>query len=130
MGLRRALLTAGADDSLTNCCLSVCLSVGPPARPSARPPVHLSHSRLSLCPQGLAKKLPFNQRASGLAQACGYALSVSGDCFIARVFDDENDFRRIDFSMSEVCLSLPLSVSLYLSVCLCISLCVSACLCL
>ena len=52
--------------------------------------------------QGLAKKLPFNQRASGLAQACGYALSVSGDCFVARVFDDENDFRRIDFTLSEL----------------------------
>lgn len=52
--------------------------------------------------QGLAKKLPLNQRASGLAQACGYALSVSGDCFVARVFDDENDFRRIDFTVSEL----------------------------
>jgi tetratricopeptide (TPR) repeat protein len=52
--------------------------------------------------QGMAKQLPQNVRASQLAQACGYALSVSGDCFVARVFDDENDFRRIDFTMAEL----------------------------
>ena len=52
--------------------------------------------------QGLAKQLPLNHRASALAQACGYPLSVSGDCFVARVFDDENDFRRIDFCKSEL----------------------------
>ena len=49
--------------------------------------------------QGVAKRLTQNVRASQLAGACGYGLSVSGDCFIARVFDDENDFRRIDFTM-------------------------------
>lgn len=52
--------------------------------------------------QGVAKNLPTNVRASQLAEACGYRLAVTGDCFVARVFDDENDFRRIDFLESEL----------------------------
>ena len=29
-------------------------------------------------------------------------LQVKGDAFIARIFDDENDFKRMDFTLSEV----------------------------
>ena len=48
------------------------------------------------------KGLPRNTRASGVAAACGKSLDVSGDAFLARVFDNEDDFKRMDFALSEV----------------------------
>lgn len=52
--------------------------------------------------KGTAKALPTNVRASAIAQACGKMLEVKGDAFIARVFDDDDDFVRMDFRLSEV----------------------------
>ena len=43
--------------------------------------------------QGVAKKLPVNVRACGMAAACGMSLQVSGDAFLSRVYDDGEDFR-------------------------------------
>ncbi|CEG45705.1 protein [Plasmopara halstedii] len=52
--------------------------------------------------KGTAKALPTNVRASAIAQACGKILEVKGDAFIARVFDNDDDFVRMDFRLSEV----------------------------
>ena len=48
------------------------------------------------------KQLPSNARASSLAMYCGKPLDVKGDAFLARVFDNDDDFRRLDFSLEEV----------------------------
>ncbi|KAF4039103.1 MYND finger [Phytophthora infestans] len=52
--------------------------------------------------KGTAKALPTNVRASAIAQACGKMLEVKGDAFIGRVFDNDDDFVRMDFRLSEV----------------------------
>uniref|UniRef100_K3WL03 MYND-type domain-containing protein n=1 Tax=Globisporangium ultimum (strain ATCC 200006 / CBS 805.95 / DAOM BR144) TaxID=431595 RepID=K3WL03_GLOUD len=52
--------------------------------------------------KGTAKGLPTNMRASAIAQACGKMIEVRGDAFIARVFDNDDDFERMDFRLSEV----------------------------
>ena len=48
--------------------------------------------------QGVAKQLPVNRRASMFAAECGMSLAVNGDAFLARTFDDEDNFERIDFT--------------------------------
>ncbi|CAK4076789.1 unnamed protein product [Aphanomyces euteiches] len=52
--------------------------------------------------KGTAKNLPVNMRASAIAQACGKMLEVRGDAFIARVFDNDDSFVRMDFKLSEI----------------------------
>ncbi|TDH74295.1 uncharacterized protein CCR75_001180 [Bremia lactucae] len=52
--------------------------------------------------KGTAKALPTNVRASAIAQACGKMLEVKGDAFLARVFDNDDDFVRLDFRLMEV----------------------------
>ncbi|RLN48304.1 hypothetical protein BBJ29_001535 [Phytophthora kernoviae] len=52
--------------------------------------------------KGTAKGLPTNVRASAVAQACGRMIEVKGDAFIGRVFDNDDDFERKDFRLSEV----------------------------
>ena len=48
------------------------------------------------------KRLPRNARASSLASQCGKPLDVRGDAFLARVFDNEDEFKRLDLPISEV----------------------------
>lgn len=43
-----------------------------------------------------------NRRASEIASCCGIALQVNGDAFIGRTYDNGDDFRRLDFKVSEV----------------------------
>ncbi|KAK9810399.1 hypothetical protein WJX72_010069 [[Myrmecia] bisecta] len=50
---------------------------------------------------------PFNPRASDITTCCGKPLQVRGDAFLARVFDNEDDFKRLDFSLQEVSSSAP-----------------------
>ncbi|RHZ26115.1 hypothetical protein DYB37_006081 [Aphanomyces astaci] len=52
--------------------------------------------------KGTAKNLPVNLRASAIAQACGKMLEVRGDAFIARLFDNDDAFVRLDFTLSEI----------------------------
>ncbi|CAI5733210.1 unnamed protein product [Peronospora destructor] len=52
--------------------------------------------------KGTAKALPTNVRASAIVQACGKMLEVKGDAFIGRVFDNDDDFERMDFRLSDV----------------------------
>lgn len=53
--------------------------------------------------KGVAKELQENSRVSGIVQASGYpGQTFRGDCFIGRVFDDnEEEWRRIDFTLQE-----------------------------
>lgn len=53
--------------------------------------------------KGVAKELQENSRVSGIVQAAGYpGQTFRGDCFIGRVFDDnEDEWRRIDFTLKE-----------------------------
>lgn len=43
-----------------------------------------------------------NQRASEIASCCGIALQVNGDAFIGRTFDNGDDFKRLNFDVSEM----------------------------
>lgn len=43
-----------------------------------------------------------NHRASEIASCCGIQLQVNGDAFIGRTFDNGDDFKRLDFTVSEV----------------------------
>jgi hypothetical protein len=51
--------------------------------------------------QGKARKLPLNKRATQVTFECGNPTQVLGDTLIARNFDDETNFRRIDFTLKE-----------------------------
>lgn len=51
--------------------------------------------------QGKAKGLPVNERATKVCIECGIPTQVLGDTVIARNFDDETNFRRIDFTKAE-----------------------------
>lgn len=52
--------------------------------------------------QATLKHLPTNMRATQIAAEAGQALQVSGDVFIGRYFDNEEDFKRLDFTASEL----------------------------
>eukprot|EP00891_Asterochloris_glomerata_P002514 jgi/Astpho2/2514/Aster-04231 len=43
-----------------------------------------------------------NLRASDIANCCGKPLEVKGDAFLARVYDNGEDFKRMDFRLPEV----------------------------
>ena len=47
--------------------------------------------------KGMSKKLPLNERAASLAQAAGYnETKFYGDAFIAKIFDDQDAWERIE----------------------------------
>lgn len=52
--------------------------------------------------KGVAKGLEFNPRATAIAQACGLDMNVCGDAFIAKQFDNDRGFYRIDFTTKEL----------------------------
>lgn len=52
--------------------------------------------------EGSIKNLPLNIRASEISQVAGKPLQVRGDAFLSRVFDDGNDFDRLNFTVAEV----------------------------
>uniref|UniRef100_A0A7R9VTC5 Uncharacterized protein n=1 Tax=Chlamydomonas euryale TaxID=1486919 RepID=A0A7R9VTC5_9CHLO len=52
--------------------------------------------------QAQFKQLELNPRASQIAMCAGKPLEVRGDVFLARVFDNEKDFQRMDFTLSEM----------------------------
>lgn len=52
--------------------------------------------------QGVIKDLPVNHRASQIAQMCGLLLEVRGDAFVARFIDNDDDFVRLDFPLSDL----------------------------
>ena len=59
------------------------------------------HVNMYVDDRGISKGLPVNERASLLAAAAGSPQRVMGDAFIARIFDDDNDFKRLDFTLDE-----------------------------
>ena len=59
------------------------------------------HVNMYVDDRGISKGLPVNERASLLAAAAGSPQRVMGDAFIARIFDDDNDFKRLDFTIDE-----------------------------
>lgn len=52
--------------------------------------------------QGTSKGLGVNTRATVVTHLCGKQVQVRGDAFIARVFDNDNDFERLDFRLEEL----------------------------
>lgn len=51
---------------------------------------------------GALKQLPVNMRASEICRCCGRLVQVHGDAWIARIFDNEDEFKRLDFKLAEV----------------------------
>jgi hypothetical protein len=56
---------------------------------------------------GSIKQLPVNVRASDICRCCGHHIQVHGDAWMARFFDNEDDFKRLDFQLSEVSSGAP-----------------------
>lgn len=52
--------------------------------------------------KGMAKQLPLNQRATSICQACGKNVRVLGDVFIGKQFDDNEGFKRLDFTLADL----------------------------
>lgn len=53
--------------------------------------------------KGISKGLEPNERATGLVRACGYHdQTIRGDCFISRIFDDEDAWFRCDFKLADM----------------------------
>lgn len=48
-----------------------------------------------------------NRRATSIAMECGLNVQVLGDAFIGKQFDDDNGFRRYDFTIEDLSTSLP-----------------------
>jgi hypothetical protein len=58
--------------------------------------------------KGIAKDLEANERATGLVRACGYIdQTIRGDCFLSRIFDDEDAWFRADFKLSDMGSDVP-----------------------
>ncbi|KNC55579.1 MYND finger domain-containing protein [Thecamonas trahens ATCC 50062] len=49
--------------------------------------------------QGVIKNLPLNERASLVAMAAGNPLRVMGDAFLGMIYDNDDDFERLDFTL-------------------------------
>ncbi|KAG2433668.1 hypothetical protein HXX76_008039 [Chlamydomonas incerta] len=52
--------------------------------------------------QAQVKELPLNMRASNIADCCGKPMQVNGDVFLARLFDNDDAFVRLDLGLPEV----------------------------
>mmetsp|Transcript_7011 Transcript_7011/g.11128 ORF Transcript_7011/g.11128 Transcript_7011/m.11128 type:complete len:352 (-) Transcript_7011:60-1115(-) len=52
--------------------------------------------------KGVAKQLPVNIRATEICRACGLNTQVMGDAYIGKQFDDDDGFRRIDFTVKDL----------------------------
>eukprot|EP00924_Labyrinthula_sp_SR-Ha-C_P000994 maker-scaffold_7-snap-gene-10.19-mRNA-1 protein AED:0.30 eAED:0.30 QI:160/1/1/1/1/1/2/102/332 len=52
--------------------------------------------------KGVAKNLPLNQRAMAIAHAAGVPQNIHGDVFIAKQFDDEEGFNRLNFTEKDL----------------------------
>jgi hypothetical protein len=61
--------------------------------------------------QGIMKNLPANRRASDISVKIGRPLQVNGDAFVARYYDDDKKFTRMDFTLADLSadVSLPCS---------------------
>jgi len=58
--------------------------------------------------KGISKGLEENSRATGLVRACGYVdQTIRGDCFLSRIFDDEDAWFRCDFKLSDMGSDVP-----------------------
>jgi len=52
--------------------------------------------------QGVAKNLPVNVRGSALCSALNRPVQVMGDCWVARYYDDDDDFIRFDMTFDDL----------------------------
>ena len=52
--------------------------------------------------QGSLKGLPLNVRASNVSHLAGTDVRVMGDAFLARFFDNDDDFKRLDFTLKDL----------------------------
>nr|QKY15064.1 SUMo-activating enzyme subunit 2 (SAE2) [Polytomella parva] len=53
------------------------------------------------------KQLPLNPRASQIAEQCGQFIEVRGDVFFGRVFDNEDEFVRMNFTKADLSSNAP-----------------------
>lgn len=57
--------------------------------------------------KGIAKGSPMNARASALCTACGMPTEVRGDAFVARAWDDQDGFERMDLTVTDLSSDAP-----------------------
>lgn len=52
--------------------------------------------------KGVSKNSPLNRRASAICAECGIHSEVRGDAFVARLWDDQDGFKRHSITMNEL----------------------------
>ena len=52
--------------------------------------------------RAVSKGSPVNERATGIATACGLTAQVRGDVFIGRVLEDDERFERLEFTSKDL----------------------------
>ena len=52
--------------------------------------------------QGSLKGLPVNLRATSICHVAGTDVRIMGDAFLARFFDNDDDFKRLDFKLVDL----------------------------
>lgn len=58
--------------------------------------------------KGIAKNLPINSRAAGFVEACGYNIQrFHGDCYVSRIFDNEDDWKRCSITTKDLARDAP-----------------------
>ena len=92
--------SAGMSDAMMDAAMSMQMAQPVPLLPGSKKTGHI-HVNMYVDDRGISKGLPVNRRASALSAEAGTPQQVMGDAFIARIFDDDDDFKRLDFTLDE-----------------------------
>ena len=87
-------------DDLMAAAMSMQMAQPVPLLPGSKKTGHV-HVNMYVDDRGISKGLPTNTRASMLSAEAGSPQQVLGDAFIARIFDDDDGFKRLDFTLDE-----------------------------
>ncbi|OUS42320.1 hypothetical protein BE221DRAFT_188185 [Ostreococcus tauri] len=87
-------------DEMMDAAMSMQMAQPVPLMPGSKRTGHV-HVNMYVDDRGISKGLPTNARASALSAEAGSPQQVLGDAFIARIFDDDDRFMRLDFTLDE-----------------------------
>ena len=87
-------------DDMMSAALSMQMAQPVPLLPGSKK-TGFVHVNMYVDDRGISKGLPTNVRASRMSAEAGSPQQVLGDAFIARIFDDDDQFKRLDFTLDE-----------------------------
>ena len=87
-------------DEMMDAAMSMQMAQPVPLLPGSKKTGYV-HVNMYVDDRGISKGLPTNRRASALSAEAGSPQQVLGDAFIARIFDDDDHFKRLDFTLDE-----------------------------